>query len=82
MTSRRQNTFFYHFCLGSECLDIFLKTFFMYARPIPLQTRVHFKELHFLAVTYYMGVLGFAFDVVSTAEFFPLFKQFLETEIT
>ena len=30
----------------------FLKTFFMYARPIPVQTKVHFKNLHFLAVTY------------------------------
>ena len=52
----------------------------MYAKPI--QTRVHFKELHFLYVTYHMGVLGGVFDVVSSAEFFSLFKQFLETEMT
>ena len=54
---------FYHFCLGSVCLDIF-KTLFMYARPIPVQTKVHFKTLQFLAVTYDMGVLFCAFDVV------------------
>ena len=64
MTSRRQKYRFYHFCLSSVCLDIFLKTFFMYARPIPAQTKVHFRKLHFLAVTYDMGVLISAFDVV------------------
>ena len=36
----------------------------MYARPIPVQTKVHFKNLQFLTVTYNMGVLSFAFDVV------------------
>ena len=64
MTSRRQKYRFYHFCLGSVCLDIFLKTFFMYARPIPIQTEVHFKNLQFLAVTYDMGVLNCDFDVI------------------
>ena len=64
MTSRRQKYRFYHFCLGSVCLDNFLKTFFMYARPIPIQTKVHFKNLQFLAVTYDMGVLISDFDVV------------------
>ena len=44
----------------------FLKTFFMYARPILVQTKVHFKNLQFLAVTYDMGVLSCAFDVVKT----------------
>ena len=57
---------FKHFCLVSVCLDIFLKTFFMYARPILVQTKVHFKNLQFLAVTYDMGVLSCAFDVVKT----------------
>ena len=52
----------------------------MYARPI--KTKVHFKTLQFRAVTYDMGVLICAFDVVETAVFFPLFKQFLETELT
>ena len=33
-------------------------------------------------MTYAFGVLSFAFDVVSTAVFFPLFKQFLQTEMT
>ena len=54
----------------------------MYAMPIPVQTKVHFKNLQFLAVMYDMGFLSFAFDVVFTEVFFPLFKQFIETEIT
>ena len=54
----------------------------MYARQLPIQTKVHFKNLQFLPVTYDMGVLSCAFDVVKTAEVFPLFKQFLETEMT
>ena len=55
----------------------------MYARPIPVQTKVHFKNLQFLAVTYDKEVLICAFDVISTeVVFFPLFKQFLETEMT
>ena len=66
MTSRRQKYCFYHFCLVSVCLDIFLKTFFMYARPIPVQRKVYFKNLQFLAVTYDMGVLSCAFDVAKT----------------
>ena len=45
----------------------FLKTFFMYARQIPVQTKVHFKKLYFLAVTYGMKFLSRAFDVVQTA---------------
>ena len=36
----------------------------MYAIPIQVQTKVHFKNLQFLAVTYGMGFLKFAFDVV------------------
>ena len=54
----------------------------MYARPIPIQAKVHFKNLQFLAVAYNMGVLSCAFDVVLTAVFFPLFKLFVETEMT
>ena len=54
----------------------------MYARPIPVQTKVHFKNLQFLAVTYDMEVLICAFDVIQTEVFFPLFKQFLDTEMT
>ena len=42
----------------------FLKTSFMYARPIPIQTKVHFKKMQFLAVTYDMGVLSCGFNVV------------------
>ena len=64
MTSRRRKYRFYHFCLGSVCLDIFLKTFFMYARPIAVQTKVHFKNVQFLAMTYAMEVLICAFDVI------------------
>ena len=36
----------------------------MYAMSIPVQTKVHFKNLQFLVVTYGMGFLSFAFDVV------------------
>ena len=42
----------------------FFENFFMYAMPIPIKTKVHFKNLQLLAVTYDMGVLSFAFDVV------------------
>ena len=66
MTSRRQKYRFHPFCLVSVCLDIFLKTFFMYARPILVQTKMHLKKVQFLAVTYDMGVLSFAFYVVKT----------------
>ena len=42
----------------------FFKTFYMYAMPIPVQTNVHFEKLQFLALTYDMGFLRFAFNVV------------------
>ena len=38
--------------LPRECMSrYFLKVFFMYAMPIPVQTKVHFENLQFLAVT-------------------------------
>ena len=64
MTSQRQKDRFYHFCLGSVCLDIFLKTFFMSAMQLPVQTKAHFKNLQFLSAANDMGVLSCAFDVV------------------
>ena len=63
MASRRQKYRFYYFCLESVCLDISLKTFFMYARPIPVQAKVHFKNFQLLAVTFDMGILICAFGV-------------------
>ena len=36
----------------------------MYARPIAVKTKVHFKKMQFLAVTYGMEVLICAFDVI------------------
>ena len=36
----------------------------MHARPIPVQTKVHFKNLQFLAVTYDMEVSICAFNVI------------------
>ena len=54
----------------------------MYAKPIPVQTKVHFKKLKFIAVTYDMEVLICAFDVILTELFFPLFTRILETEMT
>ena len=41
----------------------FLKTFFIYARPIPVHTKVHFKILQFISLTYAMGDLSCAFVV-------------------
>ena len=78
MTSRRQKYRFYYFCLLSVCLDIFLKTVFLFARPIPVQTIVHFKDLQFLAVTYDMGVLSCAFDVVKTVVCLLCLRNFYE----
>ena len=63
MTSRRQYRF-YHFCLVSVCLDIFFKNFLMNARPITLQRKMHSKKLQFLAVTYDIGILSCATDVI------------------
>ena len=64
MTSGRQKYRCYHFYLDSVYLDIFGIPFFMYARPISVQIKVHFKNLQFLAVTYDMEVLICAFDVI------------------
>ena len=72
MRSRRKKYRFYRFCVRRVCHDIFLKTFFKYAMLIPVQTKVHFKNLQFLAVTFDKGVLSCAFDVVKTAVFFFL----------
>ena len=64
MTSRRKKIPFLSL-LPRECMSrYFFENFFMYARPIPIQTKVHFKRLQFRAVTYDMGVLSCAFDVV------------------
>ena len=42
----------------------FLKTIFIYARSLPVQIKVHFKILKFLAVAYAMVFLSFAFNLV------------------
>ena len=54
----------------------------MYARPIPVQTKVHFKNLQFLAATYDMGVEAVLSTLSKRQCVFPLFKQFLGTEMT
>ena len=59
MASRRQKYRLFHFCLGSVCLDIFFS-----CRQGQYQTKVYFKNLQVPAVTYDMGVLICAFDVV------------------
>ena len=56
--------------------------FFMYARPIPVQTKVHIKNLQFLAVTYDMEVLIVLLTLCKRKCFYPLLKQSLETEMT
>ena len=54
MTSRRQNTVLS--LLPREVrLDMFLYLFSMYARPIQVQIKVHFKNLQFLAMAYDMS---------------------------
>ena len=55
------------YCAGSNkhCLfTFFIEFFFMYARPIPVQTKVHFKKFQFLAVTYDVEVFICTFDVI------------------
>ena len=55
----------------------------MHARPIQVQTKVHFKNLQFLAVTYDMGFLRLSIPCcLNGSAFFPLFNQILETEMT
>ena len=49
----------------------------MYARPIPVQTKVHFKNL-----PYGMEVLSLSFLRCLNGSVFPLFNQFLKTEKT
>ena len=55
ISQRQKNHRFYHFSLRSVCLDIFLKTFSMFPRPLPAQTKVQFKKLQFFAVVYDIG---------------------------
>ena len=79
MTSRRQKYRFNHVCLVSVCLDFF----FHVGKANTNTDKSAFKKMQFLAVTYDMGFLSCAFDVVKTVVcFFPLFKQFLGTEMT
>ena len=42
----------------------FLKTFVIYAMPIPVQTKMHYKNVQILAVAYDIGGLICAFGVV------------------
>ena len=39
----------------------FFENFFHDAKPIPLQTKVHFKNLQFIAVMYDMGFFNLCF---------------------
>ena len=64
-------TVFVSFVSG-VCLNKFSKTFFMYARTIQVQTEVHIKILQLLVVTYDMGFLRCAIDVVQTVVFYFL----------
>ena len=63
MTSRCQNTAFITFASGMCMSRYFFDFLFMYAMPIPVQTKVHFKSLQSLAVVYNMDFFSFAFDV-------------------
>ena len=53
---QRQRYRLCHFCRVSICLNLFSKTISLYAWPRQVQTKVHFKILQFLVVTYAMGV--------------------------
>ena len=48
----------------------------MYARPIPVQEKVHYKNLKFLAVTYDMEVLIYAFALFKKKCFFLCLSNF------
>ena len=48
------------------CLNKFSKTVFKFARPIQVHTNVYFKILQFQVVTYDMGFICCAPDVVQT----------------
>ena len=50
----------------------FLKTFSMYTKPISEQTKMHFKNLKFLTVTYDMGFLSFDVDLTTVLFSFVL----------
>ena len=65
---------FYHFCLGSACLDIF-ENFLHVCKATTSTDKSPFKKLHFIAVAYDMRFISCALDVVYTAVFLPSFKQ-------
>ena len=60
----------------------FWKTFFMYARSLPVQKKVHFKTLQFLTVAYDKSFKVVFSTLTKRQCCFPLFKQFLDTEMT
>ena len=54
----------------------------MYARPIQVQTKVHFKILHFLVVTYDVGFFTLCYRrCPNGGGLFSLLKQFLEIRV-
>ena len=54
MATQRQKIVFITFALGVY-VNIFFETFFMYARPLPVQIKAYFKILQLLAVAHAMG---------------------------
>ena len=55
----------------------------MYGRPIQVETKVHFKILQFLVVTYDMVFFAVCYGrCLNGIGVFSLLKQFLETKIT
>ena len=56
-----KNTLFITFVLGVYVLIFFRKRFFVYARPLQVQTKAHFNFLQFLAMTYDMGFYKLCF---------------------
>ena len=65
--------------------DVTTSTFFTYARPIKVLTKVHFKILQFLVVMYMHDISLFTLcyrRCQNGSGLFSLFKHFLETEMS
>ena len=55
----------------------------MYGRPVQVQTKVHSKRLHFLAVTHDIGFFTLCYRRCRNGSgLFDFFKIFLETEMS
>ena len=79
MTPQRQKYRFYHFCLGSVCLDIFVNFFIMYASPLPVQCILIICNFLLWCMICFLTMCFCC--CLNGSVVFPLFKQFPETEM-